>query len=430
MDREQAMEIARKTVRLSRSNDVVAKIIDWKQGATRFANNVITQNVSEQRAWLTIRVAFGKRRGEVVVNRFDDETLAEAVKRAEAIAEVTPEDEEHLPPVGPGIYPEVPAGDPETAGVEPEDRAGAVARAISVAGGNGHRVAGAYATGGGFVAVANSRGAECYETVSDADMHTTVVTGTSSGWAEEISRTREDVDPERTGRRAAELARLAENPREIEPGEYRVLLAPPAVCELLAFMLMSADAKAADEGRSAFVGKEGKKIGSEKVTIRSVLNDPVWPGLPFDQQGVPHRDVTWVEKGVLKNLQTTRYWAQHTGRPYNAYPGTLQMEGTDQKTEDLLAKIDRGLYVTRFWYTRFVDPMTLLLTGMTRDALFLVEDGKIVSGVKHLRYNDSPLRVLENVEEIGQPEAASMYIRGRVPALLLSGFRFTSGTSF
>ena len=146
--------------------------------------------------------------------------------------------------------------------------------------------------------------------------------------------------------------------------------------------------------------------------------------------GVPHRDVTWVEKGVLKNLQTTRYWAQHTGRPYNAYPGTLQMEGTDQTTEDLLAKIDRGLYVTRFWYTRFVDPMALLLTGMTRDALFLVENGKIVSGVKHLRYNDSPLRVLENVEEAGRPEAASMYIRGRVPALLLSGFRFTSGTSF
>ncbi|MHC4471588.1 MAG: TldD/PmbA family protein [Planctomycetota bacterium] len=430
MDRAQAMEVVRKAVSLSKSDDVVARLSEWSQGATRFANNVITQNVSDRRARLTVRVAFGKRRGEVVVNRFDDTTLADAVKRAEAIAEVTPEDDEHLPPVEPSEYAEVPAGDEATIELDPASRAEAVGGGIAAASGDARRTAGALTTGGGFTAFANSRGAEGYHTMSDAHVHATVMTGTSSGWAEEVNRRGAEVDTVRAASQAAERAKLAEDPREIEPGEYQVLLAPPALCELLAFLMMSADAKAADEGRSAFAGKEGTRIGSDKVTVRSVLDDPDTPGLPYDQEGVPHRDVTWIENGTLTSLVTTRYWAQHTDRPHTPYPGTFSVEGTDVSTEELLSRIDRGLYITRFWYTRFVDPMALLLTGMTRDALFLIEDGKIVSGVKHLRYNDSVLRILENVVEVGKPEPAWWYLRGRMPPVLVKSFRFTSGTTF
>jgi predicted Zn-dependent protease len=430
MDRENALALCRKAVGFATSDDVLVHLTETRQGSTRFSGNVITQNIAERRAGLTIRAAFGKCRGEVSVNDFADDALRDAVARAEAIAKVMPEDEEHLPPVDPAEYRDLPSAVEATADTGPTERALAVKSTIETVGGDGLKAAGAYATSGTFSAFANSRGAEGYTSRSLADIHTTALTETSSGWAGEVARDRAEIDPERQASHARTLAEMAANPREVEPGEYTVVLAPAAICELLAFVLFSSDAKMADEGRSAFSGKEGTAIGSEKVTIRSVLDDSKWPGVPFDCEGLPLDDVTWVDKGVLTNLRTSRYWAQHTDRPYTPYPGTLSMEGSDKPIEELLGGIERGLYVTRFWYTRFVDPMTMLLTGMTRDALFLVEDGKIVSGVKHLRYNDSPLRVLSAVREVGRPEIATMYMGARVPPVLVDGFRFTSGTTF
>jgi predicted Zn-dependent protease len=430
MDRDTALDICRKAVGFASTDDALAVLRERRSGSTRFSNNVITQNVAERRADLTVRVAFGKQRGEVTSNRFDEESLRAAVARAEAIARVAPEDEEHLPPAEPDTFRDLPGEDPGTAEIGPGQRAEGVGAALSTVEGHGLKAAGAYATSGSSIAFANRRGAEGHQTRSDADMHATVLTGTSSGWAEEISRAGSEVDPERTASRACELAKMAADPREIEPGEYDVVLAPAATCEMIAFLLFSSDAKAADEGRSALSGKQGQKIAGDNVTIRSRLDDPSWPGLKFDGEGVPLDDVTWYENGVLKSLHTSRYWAQHTNRAYTPYPGTISMDGSDLSVDDLVSRLDRGLLVTRFWYTRFVDPMTLLITGMTRDALFLVEGGKIVSGVKHLRFNDSPIRMLDSVKAVGKPEVASMYIRGRVPPLLVEGFRFTSGTSF
>jgi len=331
--------------------------------------------------------------------------------------------------VEPCDYAVVPGGIPSASLIDPATRAGNVRRVIEAAG-DGLRLAGASSNQTGVVGFANSRGAEGYHTHSDVDVHTTAVTDSSSGWAGEVSPDPADVDPGRLGALAGERARIAKDPVTIEPGEYPVVLSPTAACEMMAFLLFSADAKAADEGRSALAGKEGERIASEKVTIRSILAEPACPGSPFNGEGAPARDVTWIDRGTLTTLHNSRYWAAKTDRPFTPWPGTISMEGTNLSTEDLIGKIDRGLYITRFWYTRFVDPMTLLLTGMTRDALFLIENGRIVSGCRHLRYNDSPLRILGNVTETGRPEPARMYMRGMVPPLLVSGFRFTSGTTF
>jgi predicted Zn-dependent protease len=263
-----------------------------------------------------------------------------------------------------------------------------------------------------------------------AEVHATVLGPTSSGWAKAVSRDRAEVDPEQVARRARALAERAANPREIEPGEYEVVLAAPAVADLLMFLLSSADAKAVDEGRSPLAGKEGQPIVSDRVTLRSVLGDPACPAIPFDQDGAALDDTTWVEAGVLRSLITSRYWAAHTGRPHTPFPGVVSMDGTDRSDEELIAGVDRGLYVTRFWYTRMVDPMALLVTGMTRDALFLIEDGRIVSGVKHLRFNDSPLRVLSRVRDVGRAQVARPWALARAPSLLVEGLRFTSGTTF
>jgi predicted Zn-dependent protease len=431
MDAARALEICRDAVACSTSDDVYAGLLASREGATRFANGAITQAVAHREATLRVRVAFGRRRAEVEVHRFDRDSLREAVARAEAIARLTPEDAEHLPPVEPSAYRDVPQGLPATADTDPADRAAAVARAVAAGDGPGLSASGAFTTEGDLYAFANSRGAHGVNTTSTAEVHATVIGPTSSGWAREASRDRAEVDPERIARRARRLAELARDPRELDPGEYRVVLAPAAVAELLVFTILSADAKAADEGRSVFSGKEGAKLASDRVTIRSLLADPACPGVPFDGDGAPLDDTAWFDRGVLRSLVTTRVHAAATGRRHTPFPGTLAMDGTDRDEDELVAQVDRGLYVTRFWYTRMVDPMQLLLTGMTRDGLFLIEDGRIVSGLKHLRWNDSPLRVLSAVADVGRAEVTHpWWFLARVPSLLVDGFRFTSGTSF
>ncbi|MCB9697657.1 MAG: TldD/PmbA family protein [Alphaproteobacteria bacterium] len=430
MDTSAAIEICRKAVAASESDDVLAVAQVDQDGSTRFANNAITQNVASRSGKLRVQVAFGRRRGVATVTGFDDASVRQAVARAEAIARLAPEDTEHLPPVEPARYRALPQGAASTAAADPARRADGVARAIAAIGDESLRAAGSYTTENVLMAFANSRAAEGAFTRSTSTFTTTVVAPTSSGWAREASSDVDDLDPERVARRARDFARLGAEPREVPPGEYRVVLAPAAVAEMLTFLLFSAQQKDADEGHSAFAGKRGTKLVSDRVTLRSVLDDPACPGVPFDQHGLPSDDIDWIVDGELRHLMTSRYWATHKGLPHTPYPLTVRMEGSDKSVEELIGSVERGLYVTRFWYTRFVDPMALLLTGMTRDGLFLIEDGKLAAGARHLRYNDSPLRVLSNIVDLGRPEVVHGYLSGRFPPLVVDGFRFTSSTSF
>lgn len=430
MDASSTIEICRKAVAASTSDDVVATVQVDHDGSTRFANNAITQNVASRGGRLRVQVAFGQRRGEASVTGFDDESVRQAVARAEAIARLAPEDHEHLPPVEPSVYRALPLAVPSTFAADPARRADGVARAIAAVGDSRLRAAGSFTTDNVLMGFANSRGAEGAFSRSQATFTATVVAPDSSGWARAASSDIDDIDPERVARQAADFARMGAEPKDVPPGEYRVVLAPAAVAEMLTFLLFSARQKDADEGHSAFTGKRGTKIVSDRVTLRSVLDDPACPGVPFDQHGVPSDDIDWIVDGELRHLMTSRYWARHTDVPHTPYPLTVRMEGGDKSVEELIGTVERGLYVTRFWYTRFVDPMALLLTGMTRDGLFLIEDGKLTGGARHLRYNDSPLRVLSNVVDLGRPEVVHGYLTGRFPALVVDGFRFTSSTSF
>ncbi|MCA9488322.1 MAG: TldD/PmbA family protein [Myxococcales bacterium] len=430
MDTSTAVEICRKAVSVSESDDVVAVVQLDRDGATRFANSAITQNVASRNGTLRVQVAFGQRRGVATVNAFDDESIRQAVTRAEAIARLAPEDTEHLPPVEPAAYRQLPQRAASTAATDPARRAEGVASAIAAVGDDELRAAGSYTTEDLLIAFANSRGAESAFTRSTASFTTTVLAPTSSGWARESSSDVDDIDPARVAARARDFARLGSDPVDVPPGEYRVVLAPAALAEMLTFLLFSAQQKDADEGRSAFAGKRGTKMFSDRVTLRSVLDDPAVPGVPFDQHGVPSDDIDWIVGGELRHMMTSRYWAAHKAIPHTPYPLTVRMEGGDKSVEELIGSVERGLYVTRFWYTRFVDPMAMLLTGMTRDGLFVIEDGKLAGGAKHLRYNDSPLRVLSNIVDMGRPEVVHGYLTGRFPAVVVDGFRFTSSTSF
>ncbi|HSV72334.1 MAG TPA: TldD/PmbA family protein [Chthonomonadales bacterium] len=400
------------------------------EGTTRYANSAITQNIARTDAVLTVRSAFGQRVGSVRVNRLEPEAVEAAVRKAEGIARVAEPDGERMPPIEPCAMPHVTASDAAVASASPDDRADVVRAAIERVASADLTAAGSYATDCGWVAFANSRGHRAWHEGTSARLVCTAIGPDSSGWAEHTSWKRSGIDPKAAAERAAAKAAAARAPEAIEPGNYTVILEPAAVAEFLAFMLWSLDAKAADEGRSAFSGRLGQRIVGENITIESRAAHAERPGLPFASDGMPTPDVAWVRNGVLENLAHTRFWAAKTGRPYTGTPVNLLIPGGDASLEDLVASTGDGILVTRFWYIRFVDPMKLLLTGMTRDGLFRIRDGRICGGLKNMRFNESPLRALNRVVALGRPEVCGDYYGACVPPMKVESFAFTSGTEF
>ncbi len=438
MTETETREILERALSFAQADHTEVSLSGSSEASTRYANNAITQNVAKTQMHLTVRAAVAKGEqfcvGSASVNDFSDEAMRRVVAKAEEIAATsrrigTP-DTEYLPPVGPQTYLPINGFSPRTAEATPDDRARVIRTCTERVAAQGLNSAGSYATEWGFTAIANSAGNFAYHRRSHARFVSTVMSDDSSGWAEAVH---EDVD----GVRAAEAtdiamqkALAARNPQTIEPGRYTVLFEPAAVAGLLSFFAWSLDAKAAHEGRSCFSGKEGEKIGADCVHIFSDPADPRCPTAPFFGDGLPTMRVDWVKDGVLTNLSYSRFWAQKTGHDFTGSPTNLLMDGASEfaDSEQLLASVERGVLVTRLWYIRFVDPMKLLLTGMTRDGLFWIENGKIAHGLKNMRFNDSPLNLLKNIVALGKPVRAETY--AVVPPLVVKDFHFSSGTTF
>jgi predicted Zn-dependent protease len=245
------------------------------------------------------------------------------------------------------------------------------------------------------------------------------------------------VDFKAASERAVAKARLSRQPTAIEPGRYTVILEPTAVGNLLSRLTGAFNARSADEGRSFFSRqgggtKIGMKVVDERVTLWSDPFDPEAPAQAFSGEGLPLRRISWIENGVVKNLAYDRYWARQKGTEPTPFPGTLRMSGGTATLEELIASTQRGILVTRFWYIRGVDPRTILLTGLTRDGTFLIEQGRVTRAVKNLRFNESPVFMLNNVEALGRPErvnASESLGPGMpiiVPPLKVRDFNFTS----
>jgi predicted Zn-dependent protease len=326
-----------------------------------------------------------------------------------------------------------------TASLDPQGRAEAV-RAITAPATEGGLVSTGYLdTRAGASAVANSKGLFAYTRSTAAALTTTVRTpdGTGSGWAGASHHDWARIDAASLGARAAEKARASRNPAAVEPGRYTVVFEPTAVGNLVQFISFALNARSADEGRSFFSKagggtKLGMKVVDERVTITSDPFDPDVAGSPFTGEGLPTRRSVWIENGVVKNLNFDRYWAQKKGVSPTASGGSLRMSGGTSSIEEMIASTQRGLLVTRFWYLRPVDQRTILYTGLTRDGTFLIEGGKITRAVKNLRFNDSPVFMLNNVEALGTPVRVSASEDGgpgqavMVPPLKVRDFNFTS----
>jgi predicted Zn-dependent protease len=259
--------------------------------------------------------------------------------------------------------------------------------------------------------------------------------GEGSGWASASSMRIADIDYGQVARVAIAKARASVEPRPIEPGSYVTILEPACVANLMSLLSWSMDARRADEGRSYFSAPQGGTRKGEKLFAPSVdlYTDPVEaaaPGVPWGSEGLPQTRRSWIEKGVLANLHIDRFWAQKTGVEPVPPPSNLILSGGQGTVEDLIATTRRGLLVTSLWYIRSVDPRTLLFTGLTRDGVFWIEDGKVAYPVKNLRWNESVAAVLKNVDAMSastrvppRPGRQSTYV---VPALRLKNFSFTS----
>jgi len=435
-------------LRASKAENTEVIIMKEESGLTRYANSYIHQNVGIHDIQIGVRVRFGKKCGVAWGNGGEREKLVELVRQAEKIANVTPEDPD-LPDLPQPI--EVKESDAyvdSTANTTPERRANAIRDVIEIM--KPFRAYGAFTTGVVEVLYLNSQGHSAYHVSTDAHLTVNGIQDLCRGWAQASSRDVNEINHEEVARKAREKAELSREPIEIEPGEYPVILEELAVAELLFFMgFFGFSAKTYQEGRSFLIGKLNKKIFDEKL---SLYDDPFYPsGFPmsFDFEGIPKKKLTLIERGVPRTLVYDLKTAKKEGKistghaaiPFTSSPYPMHMvmmEGEDT-LDKLIEETERGILITRLHYTNVLEPMTLTITGMTRDGTFLIEDGKIKKGIKNMRFTQSIVDALSRIDGITKKKMLvgdTNYYGIRfplgvvVPSIKLPSFRFTGKTEF
>lgn len=440
LSREECEALARRTLGFVGTADAArVNISSGSRGNTRFAVNQVSTGGDNYDTAVTVTAYVGRRSAASTTNQLDDASLRQAVQMAERLARLAPEDPEFMPELEPQQYEAGRAWSEATASLDPQGRADAVRAITAPATKTGLVSTGYLDARAGATAVANTKGLFAYARGTAAVLTTTVRTpdGTGSGWAGASHHDWSRIDAAALGARAAEKARASRTPVAIEPGRYTVVFEPTAVGNLVQFIAFALNARAADEGRSFFSkpgggNKLGMKVVDERVTLSSDPFDPDVAGAPFTNEGLPTRRSVWIGNGVVTNLNYDRYWSQKKGVSPTASGGSLKMSGGSTSMEEMIASTQRGLLVTRFWYLRPVDQRTILYTGLTRDGTFLIENGKITRAVKNLRFNDSPVFMLNNLEALGTPVRVSASEDGgpgqavMVPPLKVRDFNFTS----
>lgn len=436
MTESEARAILEKVVALSTADECVARLNGAVDGNIRFAlNNVSTSGVISNTD-LAVQVAFGRRVGTATINDFSDAALERVVRRAEDLARLAPENPEFMPAVGPQTYRPSSTWSDATAAITPELRAEVARASIEPCRAENLIAAGFLNDGASFVAFANSNGAFGYQRATGMDYTCTVRTedGTGSGW---VGRNLQDVsgfNPSADIQVAMRKAAASSEARALEPGKYTVILEPAAAEGLITFMMRYFDARQADEGRS-FLSRAGggNKLGEQVFDPRvTFINDPWYDGaetFPWDEEGLPRERRALVENGRVTNLNYSRYWADRQGQPAAGQPGNLIMLGGTKSTSDLVRETERGILVTRTWYIRMVDPQTVLLTGLTRDGTFYIENGELRYPVKNFRFNESPVIMLNNIDELGRPVRTAgnnSSFTVMIPPMRIRDFTFTS----
>jgi PmbA protein len=410
---------------------------------TRFAGNTIHQHVAEQGITVSIRTVEDGRTARVTTNRVDEDSLRAALEDSLSLAASQPKDPYLLPMLPKQKYRRVNRYIPATAYLSAEDRARAVKRVCDLADKHGQDAAGIFESGQTHSLVANSHGLVAGYRQTQAEFSVTFQQGSAASWAKANDADVRNFDPQKLAQTASDKAIRAQNPVELPAGHYTVILEPAAVLDLVGFLFYDFAATAVQDKRSCFAERVGKSVVGKNISITDDAYEPGQLGAPFDGEGVPRQRVSLIEKGVLRNLVYSRRAAKiartkPTGHgfalpnEYGEAPMNLVVAGGNSSLEEMIASTDRGLLVTRFWYIREVEPYEKVMTGMTRDGLFLVERGKIAGSVRNFRFNQSVLEMLKNVELLGEArrstgeEAFEMV----VPPMKIANFHCSEATKF
>lgn len=438
LGKDEALKMAGRVIDASPGDMTEVLIRGGVSRLTRFSDNYIHQNVSDSGHSLTVKVIFGKKIGTASTNSLDEDAVKDAIEAATRVAELQKPNEDFEGIPGPEPIPDVNTFFDSTYEFSPLDRAMGVKAITERAAAKGFKAAGAYSTGASELCIANSLGVRAYNRSTQAHLRTVVMSDTGSGYADALATDVKDIDPGLVARTAVEKCEASQNPQVVPAGEYEVILEPRAVADLLSYLVRGGfSASAVREGRSFLAGRLGEKIFTHLFSFWDDGLDPRGFPMPFDLEGVPKEKVIMVDKGVAKGLLYDWKSAKKEGKRSTGHGGfggwgpmaaNLFMAPGDSTVEEMIKNTKRGILVTRFHYTNMAHPMKVLVTGMTRDGTFLVEDGKVTKPVKNFRFTESALKVFGTMDMVGK----ELHRSGRsvVPAIHVPAFTFTGVTEF
>jgi len=434
---EEARRICDKVLALSQADECTVSLNGSRDGNIRYARNSVSTAGLIENTQLAVSVAFGKKQGTAVINELDDASLERLVRRAEDVARLAPDNPEFMPTVDKQAYKASPTYSQSTAAIDPEFRAQAAAYSIEACRKKGLTAAGFFSDSLGYSVVANSKGVFGHQASTALDFTVTVRTedGRGSGWVKRSANDAARFDAREASDVAIEKALRSVEAKAIEPGRYTVILEPAATSELVGRLFGGFNARQADEGRS-FLSRRGggnrlgEKLFDEQVNVWADPWNPDVGVLPWDGSSMLARERTDLIKGGRVNaLEYSRYWAQKQGARAVGRPGNMIMGGSEKSLAELIANTKKGILVTRTWYIRLVDPQSVLLTGLTRDGTFYIENGKVAYPVKNFRFNESPVTMLNNIDEIGKPVIIAgdeVPYQMLIPPMKVRDFNFTS----
>lgn len=445
MDRETAQIIIEKALSFSDADETEILFSYEEENLTRFSDNAISQNVARKTDSLTVKVHIGKKVGRATTNKYDSESLVNAVRMAKKAASPQKENPELLPLSSPSKFAEANSYYDSTAKLSPEDRAKTIKKLIVETEKSKAIAAGIYSTGVDIIALGNSKGLFAYYSGTNAILSSTVELKGSSGWAETVYRDVEKIRAEKVAEISIKKAKDSQNAQPLDPGVYTVVLEPAAVADFMMFFAFEGfGGLNFIEGRSFLSRKLGEQVLGENVTIVDDAYHPLNSGLPFDFEGSPRKRVILIENGIARQVVHDRITAKKadivtTGHSLpqpnstGPLPLNLMLEPGDSSLDEMILSTKRGILVTHFHYTNVLDPVKLTLTGMTRDGTFLIENGKISRPIQNFRFTESIVEAFRRIEMISKDrQTVKGFFAGNfiVPALKITNFHFTSTSEF
>jgi predicted Zn-dependent protease len=464
--RDQAGDVFDRIRKFSTADEVEVLFSGGKFALTRFANNVIHQNVAEENAVISVRTVFGGRTARASTNKFDDESLRRVVAASESLAKVQHSDPDLLPmpnsreaagSAGEGVRATLTPSRQfaETAAITPELRAEGVKQIVGVAERLKLTTAGVFSSAESVEGIFTSRGLCNWHSQTLAEISITMLAEDSSGWQKANSPDVRNLDAATLAEIAARKTVDSARPREIPAGKYTVILEPAAVLDIVGFMFWDYSGMAILDQRSFLTGRIGVPLFGENIIISDDVTHPLQTGCPFDGEGMRRKTLLLVEGGVVKRVVYARGTAERMKKSeYKDKVGPIEATGhgfplpnevgempmnivfasphDPHTVEQMIASTERGVLVTRLWYIREVDPFEKIVTGMTRDGTFYVENGRVQHGVRNFRFNQSLIHMLSNVEAMSVPVRASgeESFDMVVPAMKVRDFNFTEVTKF